>query len=169
LEVCSQVPVSRLLGSQYTIGFPSTLKDSPKIVAKPIFHHELGSKFFVRTLSGTTTLLRHRQTVPVLIKGSYSDRPDISSYSCLVCIAGGVGLTGILSVARRFTGDVEVFWGIQTQGMVLAMKDALCDVHVEITVCSITDLRKILTFIPRAFAIISGPCSMSDDVRVILS
>lgn len=146
------------------------LEESPKHVMKTIVHHELGCTFFVRTLSGTTALLRHRQTVPVLIECSYGHHPDLLSYSRLVCIAGGVGITGVLPVVGQFTGDVQVFWGVRTQGIVSALKDELYDIDVKTTIGSRIDVSKTLTGVLGNFAVIvSGPGSMADDVRAIVS
>ena len=146
------------------------LKDSTNQVTKRVSSHEVGASFFVRTLSGTTALLRHRQTVPVLIEGSYGHHPDLGSYSRLVCITGGVGITGIIPLARTFAGDVQVFWGVRTKGLVSAMKDELRGFEVETTVGSRMDLKQILTSILGNFAVIvSGPGSMADDVRVIVA
>lgn len=88
--------------------------------------------FIVRSLTGVTARLTARSNsgvsplrIPVLPDGSYHSNTTagFSDCSSLVCIAGGVGVTGVLPVLRSFhvPQRAQLFWGVRKQGLVEGM------------------------------------------------
>lgn len=132
--------------------------------------HELELSFLVRTLAGGTSPLRQRKTIPVLVESSYGAHPDLSAYTKVVCIAGGVGISAVLPITRSFSGQVKLFWGVRTRGLVSSLEPELSGVDHEVFIGERMDVNAVLASIPGDFAVVvSGPPSMADDVRLAVS
>ncbi|CAK1363296.1 unnamed protein product [Cercospora beticola] len=149
--------------------------------------YRVGLSFFIRTHTGTTSMLRSRKTLPVLIESSYGQNvfgdhggSDLSSCPNLICIAGGVGITAVLPFLASHIGRSKLFWGVRTGGLVEAMHDTFAEpayagADIQIARGERLDLRAILEKEIKADAgtgtaiVVSGPPSMADDVRVIAS
>ncbi|EFY91684.1 ferric-chelate reductase (Fre2) [Metarhizium acridum CQMa 102] len=164
-----------------------------------------GVVLFVRKHAGMTALLAKRRArekgVPVLVEGSY----DIGStflqdqhptpthdYPNLICIAGGVGITGVLSALDHFNntakpcGTRKLLWGVRTMPLVHAVESMLgydCgrglerrwgNLEVTLSVGQRFNLRHVLEKELRVqrggtTVVVCGPTSMADDVRYIVS
>lgn len=142
--------------------------------------YRLGLTFFIRTHKGTTSLLRNRKTLPVLIESSYGhsllQSTPTASYPNLVCIAGGVGITAILPYLASHIGNKKLYWGVRKGTLVDALQDLLVEpayagVEVDVKKGERLDLAGILEKeIPEdrgvgTMIVVSGPAGMADDVR----
>ncbi|KAF2210465.1 hypothetical protein CERZMDRAFT_60697 [Cercospora zeae-maydis SCOH1-5] len=148
---------------------------------------QVGLSFFIRTHTGTTSMLRCRKTLPVLVESSYGQNvfgdhggKDLSSFPKMVCIAGGVGITAVLPFLAYHVGRSKLFWGVRTGGLVEALHDTLAapayaGTDIQIAKGERLDLRTILEEEIEADGgvgtaiVVSGPPSMADDVRTIVS
>ncbi|ROT41271.1 hypothetical protein SODALDRAFT_357304 [Sodiomyces alkalinus F11] len=83
----------------------------------------------MRTLSGATQLLAAKAaggtiTLPVLVESSYHANPaarKLDRCASLVCVAGGVGITAVLPLARRFGGlRTRLVWGMRSDDLLRA-------------------------------------------------
>lgn len=164
-----------------------------------------GVVVFVRKHAGMTGLLAKRKVqekgIPVLVEGSY----DIGStflqdqhpapthdYPNLLCIAGGVGITGVLPALDHFKntarpcGSQKLYWGVRTMPLVHAVESMLgydCghgserkwgDLDVSLSIGQRFNLRDILERELRSqqggtTVVVCGPTGMADDVRYIVS
>ncbi|UJO24165.1 Ferric/cupric reductase transmembrane component B [Fulvia fulva] len=145
-----------------------------------------GLTFFIRTHPGLTSKLRDRKTLSLLVESSYGQSlvgaHDLSSYPNLICIAGGVGITAVLPFLSSQVGRNKLFWGVRTPSLANALRDTLGEPAFAGTEVSIThgermNLKAILEREIReegrdgdgTAVVVSGPPSMADDVRVIVS
>ena len=142
----------------------------------------------VRPQTGTTTTLLRlaraatggRFKLPVLVESSYHANPltrKLASCSTLVGIAGGVGITAVLPVARGFPGlRSRVFWSARANDVVKGLEPELrqlsSSVHVDIAVGRRLDVHEILKEEllredekGEVAVVVCGPASMADDVR----
>ena len=161
--------------------------DTPRAVAadKKL---KLGLTFFIRTHTGLTQHLRFRSTIPVLIESSYGhsflhdQHADLDKFPNLVCIAGGVGVTAILPILAKHSGNRTFYWGLRNRGLLEAARDildshALAGVQRHVAVGERLDLQSVLTDeVARAekdgerlAVVVSGPPSMADEVRSTVS
>ena len=139
----------------------------------------VGLTFFLRTKAGLTSLLRSHPHLPVLVESAYGPHEDLSQYSLLLCIAGGVGITACLPYLRAHAGSTKLFWGARSQGIVDAMAPSLNGV-VELATFvgkgKRMDIGKVLreelmgdccgsSSSPTVVVLVSGPSSMADEVR----
>ncbi|KAH8898325.1 hypothetical protein GQ53DRAFT_742401 [Thozetella sp. PMI_491] len=165
-----------------------------------------GIAFFVRRRGGlTATLARHAEVtsdgIPVLIESSYGQnamsvlgasttRPSLS-YPNVICIAGGVGITGVLPLLDRplltVPGTTKLFWCVRTQPLVRAVEEMIGDrvfhgekgttkwggAEVTISVGKRLLLKEVLekelaTVETKrgTTVIVCGPAGMLDEVRV---
>ena len=143
-----------------------------------------GIAMFVRKHHGITGLLAQRaqeKGIPVLVEGSYhgcQPRPS-HKYPNLVCIAGGVGITGVLPAldaskgAGRALGTRKLYWGVRTMPLVDAVEDMLGGwdgIEVSLAVGERLDLRTVLREIQDGTTVVvCGPSGMADEVRCIVS
>lgn len=172
---------------------------------QPYSSSDIGVVLFIRKHDGITSLLSKRgigpKGIPVLVEGSYA--PGVTflqdghvspthNFPHLICIAGGVGITGILPSLDSFTavarpiGRKKLYWGVRTMPLVHSVermlgydgKDALerrwGDVDVTLSVGERFDLRSLLEadLCSRpggTTVVVCGPPGMADDVRCIVS
>ncbi|KAL8659665.1 MAG: hypothetical protein Q9202_007018 [Teloschistes flavicans] len=140
-------------------------------------HHapvEIGLTFVLRTKTGLTKQLRGHGALPVLVESAYGPHEDLSEYSLLICIAGGVGVTACLPYLRAHAGSSKLFWGVRSQGIVDAMALLLAGVEKEVFVgrrMNVTEvLQKELHGNGSSIAVlVSGPSGMADEVRCAVS
>jgi hypothetical protein len=144
--------------------------------------------FLCRTQTGITKALAKRASISpgqstkvrVLIEGPYPHSGRVASAlahcSRVVCIAGGVGITGCLPHITSSDKNVMLFWSSRKASLpneVVPLFGHLpSNVHVETTVGERLDLNSILT---RELTmrndggvvgiIVCGPPGMADDVR----
>ena len=144
--------------------FETELPDVPK---------QPGITFYLRTMDGTTKRLRHRTTLPVLIEGSYGKPPCLNKYPTLLCFAGGVGITAILSHLHAHSGKcAKLYWGSRSRTLVNTLGKEISRYEGAVVVGRRMDMPGILQ---REFAalqetervavVVSGPKSMADDLR----
>jgi hypothetical protein len=167
-----------------------------------------GVTLLIRKQRGMTAQLQ-KQTgriggVPVIVEGSYNEevtflqqnhvRPT-HEFPNMVCIAGGVGITGVLPYLSKFDagmagpcGSKKLFWGVRSMPLVYAVEDMLnnCqqgrslaerrwgDVDVSVCVGARLSLKSLLRRHLRqqrggTVVVVCGPASMTDDVRNIVS
>ncbi|KAJ4158032.1 uncharacterized protein LMH87_008579 [Akanthomyces muscarius] len=169
---------------------------------------ESGIAVYIRRQSGLTAILAKKgpcpRGIPVFVEGSYNhrmtflqeDHPEPThDFPNLLCIAGGVGITGVLPALDRFNtagkplGTRKLFWGARTwplvrdvEGMQLsgpvssstATERRWGEVDVTLAVGERLDVRRILTEELRhqkggTVIVVCGPSGMVDDVRCIAS
>ncbi|KAL8977836.1 MAG: hypothetical protein Q9205_006444 [Flavoplaca limonia] len=135
---------------------------------------KVGLTFLVRTKAGVTAQLRSYATLPVLVESAYGPHEDLSSYSLLICIAGGVGITACIPILRAHPGTTKLFWGARSQNIIDTMKPSLAGVEVESYVgkrMSISEVlrRELLECSTTAAVLVSGPSQMADEVRCVIS
>ncbi|KAJ6783149.1 hypothetical protein PWT90_01447 [Aphanocladium album] len=169
---------------------------------------ESGIAVFIRRQAGLTALLAAKGAcpngIPVFVEGSYNqkmtlmqeDHPEPThDFPNLLCIAGGVGVTGVLPALDKFNtagkalGSKKLFWGARTWPLVrevermqlngpasqsTATNRRWGDVDVTLFVGERLDTRKLLTDELRnqkggTVIVVCGPSGMVDDVRCIVS
>ncbi|ATY60203.1 ferric-chelate reductase (Fre2) [Cordyceps militaris] len=169
---------------------------------------ESGIAVFIRLQSGLTALLAKKgpcpKGIPVFVEGPYNhkvtflqeDHPEPThEFPNLLCIAGGVGVTGVLPALDKFNtagkplGTKKLFWGARTWPLVREVERMqLCgpasqststqrrwgEVDVTLAVGERLDIRRILTDELRqqkggTVIVVCGPAGMVDDVRCIVS
>ncbi|KAK4551720.1 hypothetical protein LTR86_010956 [Recurvomyces mirabilis] len=151
--------------------------------------HETGLTFFIRARSGLTALLRHQKQLPVLVESSYGRSVFnthgfgcLASYPNLVCIVGGVGITAVLPLLAEHVGHKKLYWGVRGPNLVNAISqisggESVANVDAEIVEGRRLDLRAILESElslqsnagSGTAVVVSGPRSMADEVRRIVS
>lgn len=169
---------------------------------------EPGATLFIRRQNGLTAGLAAKGAcvtgIPVFVEGSYNrratflqeDSPEPShNFPNLLCIAGGVGITGVLPALDRFQtvgkplGSKKLFWGARTWPLVrevermrlhgqsnqgTATERRWGDVDVRLAVGERFDMRRVLTEELRqqqggTVVVVCGSPAMVDDVRCIVS
>jgi hypothetical protein len=144
----------------------------------------------IRPQSGATATLLQRARdgdglarLPVLVESSYHANPAghrLSHCSTLVCIAGGVGITAVLPLARAFGGvQARVFWSVKRDDAVRALDPELkalrSVVHVETSIGKRLQVTEILREEllregdkGSVGIVVCGPAEMADDVRKVI-
>ncbi|EME84289.1 uncharacterized protein MYCFIDRAFT_133650, partial [Pseudocercospora fijiensis CIRAD86] len=142
--------------------------------------YRTGLTFFIRTRRGVTSKLSFRKEVPVLIESSYGKTiiPDEDLHPCanLVCIAGGVGITGILPYLFSHVGSSKLYWGNRTDALVASIESILQTLAPRTETTIVQGKRlELRTVLEQEVAVdggtlivVSGPASMADDVRSIV-
>ncbi|KAM0345823.1 hypothetical protein ACHAPU_006176 [Fusarium lateritium] len=161
-----------------------------------------GLVVFVRRHSGLTSLLSSQATsagLRVLAEGSYGHHTSLlpspalqptMEYTNIVCIAGGVGITGLLPCldlkpGLMSIGKKKLFWGVRTEPLVDAVRAVIPRIHtaqdgqevwndfdVSISIGKRFDLRAVLGEELRGVeggttVVVCGPPGMADEVRVV--
>lgn len=177
---------SKTVGVESTTSIPSTGKQPGGG----------GVVLFVRRVNGITSRLAsaigNADGIPVLLEASYSshgasflqeghDRPT-TRYPDTLCIAGGVGITGVLPALDRTSGldrplgTTKLYWGVRTQALVdavegVAPESAWAGIEKHVHVGDRMDVRgvldKELSKCPGrgTTVIVCGPPAMADEVR----
>ncbi|KAL9004309.1 MAG: hypothetical protein Q9188_002873 [Gyalolechia gomerana] len=135
---------------------------------------KIGLTFLLRTKAGVTGQLRNHPTLPVLIESAYGPHEDLSEYSLLICIAGGVGITACVPYLRAHPGATKLFWGARSHGIIDAMAPSLVGVEQETFVGKRMNIAEVLhrelsDVAITAVVLVSGPSEMADEVRCVLS
>ncbi|KAL8847159.1 MAG: hypothetical protein Q9221_007789 [Calogaya cf. arnoldii] len=135
---------------------------------------KVGLTFLVRTKAGVTAQLRTHGTLPVLVESAYGPHEDLSNYSLLICIAGGVGITACIPILRAHPGTRKLFWGARSQKVIDAMTPSLTGVDMESYVgqrMNITEVlhRELMECATMVVVLVSGPSEMADEVRCVIS
>ncbi|KAK2616934.1 hypothetical protein QQS21_000022 [Conoideocrella luteorostrata] len=165
-----------------------------------------GITLLVRRQKGLTSLLKEPSGpfagLPVLVEGSYNEgmtflqdnhvRPT-QDFPNMACIAGGVGITGVLPFLDKFDGIIraygtkKLYWVVRSMPLVHAVEDMLgCheesdsterqwgDIDVTLSVGARPNLMLTLQEILKGqrggvVVVVCGPASMADDVRCCVS
>jgi len=102
-------------------GSLSTIRPRATFLIRPM--NGLTNKLLARTLASSGQI-----RIPVLLEASYHSNPaihDLNSCSTLLCIAGGVGITGVLSIAQSFPGvSIKLVWGVRDASLLKAVEDS---------------------------------------------
>ncbi|PPJ52662.1 hypothetical protein CBER1_10893 [Cercospora berteroae] len=135
--------------------------------------YKVRSSFFIKTENGTTALLKGHPALPVLIEDGYSASYSTPFSSTLICIAGGVGITGVMSALQKPHARQKLYWSCRSRQLVLAMEDSLEDVEKEVLIGARLDLGAILDIEAaqgpgELIVLVSGPQSMLRDVGSIV-
>lgn len=162
---------------------------SPRRSAKPISSVKPVATFLVRPQKGSTKTLLDRARenngrlrVKVLVESSYhadpAGRRKLARCSSLVCVAGGVGITAVLPLAKSFAGArARVHWGVRGDDVVRAVAGEVerSGVDVRVSVGERLDLEAILgeeimdgRDAGAVGVVVCGPPGMADDVRVLV-
>lgn len=145
----------------------------------------------VRSLSGATKLLAAKAaggpiSLPVLVESSYDANPSVRKLdrcASLVCVAGGVGITAVLPIARRFSGlRTRLCWGMRTDDLMGAAAPELerlasdrPGVAVETSVGARLPIAEILRAellredeVGDIGIVVCGPPGMADECRRVI-
>ena len=182
---------------------PSTSKSDIRFTPR----QGLGLVVFIRKQGGLTSQLTRKEYspkgIPVLVEGSYAqgvtflqekEATPTTEYPNLLCIAGGVGITGVLPALDRYNqvggalGSRRLLWGARTWPLVREVESMLGHssrdnlatsrkwggIDVSLAVGERLDLRTLLSKDLRAqvggtTVVVCGPAAMVDDVRRIVS
>ncbi|KAF2722250.1 ferric reductase like transmembrane component [Polychaeton citri CBS 116435] len=130
--------------------------------------------FFLRTRAGTTSLLRNRIQLPVLVESDYLHHPDLSQYPNLVCIVGGVGITAVVPLLRSHPGRAKLYWSSRSQALVTSAEAILDGVDYDVVVSRRLDLRAVMEGeagegTGGMAVVVSGPAGMADSVRQLVA
>ncbi|RGP78968.1 ferric-chelate reductase [Fusarium longipes] len=162
-----------------------------------------GLVVFVRRHGGVTSLLasasRLDRGIPVLVEGSYGSHasiirpPTAIEYPNIICIAGGVGITGVLPYIDSrpsltgLRGKRRLLWGVRTEPLVESVRSVISritdtadggevwnDFNVSISVGKRFDITSILEEELRSvnggtIVAVCGPAGMADDVRMAVT
>ena len=134
---------------------------------------KVGLTFLLRTKLGVTAKLGKHTTLPVLVENAYGPHGDLSEYSRLICIAGGVGVTACVPYLRAHAGERKLFWGARSQGVVDAMASTLSGVEQHVFVGKRMDIGEVLTkelsgSVESTVVMICGPSEMGDEARCMV-
>ena len=77
---------------------------------------KVGLCFLLRSQTGMTRQLRQHATISVLVESAYGPHEDLSQYSLLLCVAGGVGITACVPYLRAHPGTRKIVLGRQKPG-----------------------------------------------------
>ncbi|KJZ72220.1 hypothetical protein HIM_08362 [Hirsutella minnesotensis 3608] len=164
-----------------------------------------GVVLFIRKQEGMTSLISEKGTgqkgLPAILESSYvpsvtflqeNHITPTNDYPNLICIAGGVGITGVLPALDSFTtltrpfGRSKLYWGLRAMPLVHAVEEMLGfsgndsldrrwgNTDVKISVGLRLDLKTILYTDLRAatggtVVVVCGSAGMADSVRCIVS
>ncbi|TID27931.1 hypothetical protein E2P81_ATG00687 [Venturia nashicola] len=133
----------------------------------------VGLSFVVRTRGGLTTAMRHRTSLPVLVEAPYGSHPDLSAYSLLIGVAGGVGITAIAPILHSHPGRTKLLWGVRTSGIVEAMREPLAGIDKEIFIGQRINILEALerecAEKEKIIVVVSGPATMADEARMAVN
>ena len=144
----------------------------------------LNLTFIIRTHAGTTSLLRFRPSLPVLVESSYSGsllHPThalLNRHPNLLCIAGGVGVTALLPLLASHRGTRKLAWGVRRESLIGGLRDlvegdAMAGVEVLTKVGGRLDLEALVeeaSAVEGSLAVVvSGPAGMADEVRLAVA
>lgn len=141
----------------------------------------------VRPQTGTTKALLERTraaggklSLSVLIESSYHANPsarELAHCSTLIGIAGGVGITAVLPMARAFGGlRSRVWWGAKHDDIIRAIQPEVRQLGPSVELETVVGSRLPVSDILRdellrddekgnVGIVVCGPASMADDVR----
>ena len=141
----------------------------------------------VRPQTGTTKGLLERTRaaggtiqLPVLIESSYHANPsarELAHCSTFIGIAGGVGITAVLPMARAFGGSrSRVWWGAKHDDIIRAIQPEVAQLSPSIELETVVGSRIPVPDILKdellredekgnVGVVVCGPASMADDVR----
>ena len=137
-------------------------------------HPKVGLTFLLRTKTGLTGQLRKHTTMPVLVESAYGPHEDLSEYSLLICIAGGVGITACIPYLRVHPGATKLFWGARSQGIIDAMAPSLSGVEQKtyvgkrMNICEVLH-QELSGSGTTTVVLVSGPSEMADEARCVIS
>ena len=160
---------------------PSSHKDSPP-------SSRAGATFILRTRQGITKNLAARLAssgsaplrIRVLVEGSYHSGAASQLPRCggILCIAGGVGITGVLPYLRGVSGSCrgKLVWGVRGRGLVEAfgaeVEGLARGVEVQTVVGVRMDVREVVRKEMMGGGergllgvVVCGPAGMADEVR----
>jgi len=148
----------------------------------------LNLTFIIRTHTGTTSLLRARASLPVLVESSYAGsllhptHKTLNQHPRLLCIAGGVGVTALLPLLASHRGQRILAWGVRRESLLGGLRDvlegdAMVGVEVRTSVGERLDVGGLVEEIAAATGaegdslavVISGPAGMADEVRLAVA
>lgn len=135
---------------------------------------KVGLCFLLRSQTGMTRQIRQHATLSVLVESAYGPHEDLSQYSLLLCVAGGVGITACVPYLQAHPGTRKLFWGARSQGVIDAMAPSLVGVEQETYVgrrMSIPEAldRELRDTTITVAVLVSGPRDMADEVRCVVS
>lgn len=139
-------------------------------------------KGLTRTLLTRTKAAEGHLNLPALIESSYHSQNTSALRRCstLLAIAGGVGITAILPLARSFPGpEARLYWGVKHEDIVEGVKSELLSLKrtcaVEVKIGGRFDVAALIR--EEALAreangdlavVVCGPAEMADDVRKVV-
>jgi hypothetical protein len=130
----------------------------------------MGLTFFMRRCSGLTSRLQSCACLPVFVESPYGSHPILHDYPTLVCIAGGVGITAVLTHIRSHPGRTVLYWGLRSEKLAEAMEEELVYVEKEVKIGARFDIRAVVqreinNSEGNLAFFVCGPPSLADDAR----
>ncbi|KAF5980140.1 ferric reductase Fre2p [Fusarium bulbicola] len=129
---------------------------------------------YIKKHKGTTSLLRKHSTLPVLLEGPYRGNitRDVLKCDRVLLIAGGIGITGILSWTRAHV-DVKLAWSLKESSRPLLkdLEPALSEIADKvISVGERLDVKALLEHEveagwKRIGVVVCGPPGLCDSTR----
>jgi NAD(P)H-flavin reductase len=170
----------------------SDIEKAPNLAIRPVIKPntptsipKLGLSFIIRTHSGTTSLLRSRSSLPVLVEAPYTGsllhptHATLNHHPRLLCIAGGVGVTALLPLLAAHRGSRKLAWGVRQASLIEGLRDltesnAMAGVTIETTVGRRMDVRALVEQEAACTdgslaVVVSGPPGMADEVRTAVA
>ena len=138
--------------------------------------------FIIRTHTGTTSLLRTRASLPLLLESPYPGsllhptHAALNAHPRLLCIAGGVGITALLPLLTAHRGARKLAWGVRNASLLAGLRDltdgpGMAGVQVRTSVGARLDVRALVEEEAGRVGegslavVVSGPPGMADEVR----
>ncbi|KAF2674344.1 ferric reductase-like protein transmembrane component 4 [Microthyrium microscopicum] len=136
--------------------------------------HDASLTFLIRTQTGLTRHLHQRTNLPILIEGNYGSDTDVTQYSTLIAIAGGVGITALLPLIRAHSGRTKLYWGARSSALIRDFEVSLEGIDKDIILGQRMDIALVLENELRdekgeVCVVCSGPNSMTDEVRTVVT
>ncbi|KAF4432592.1 ferric reductase Fre2p [Fusarium acutatum] len=156
------------------------LEMSQKIPQVAISHSVAGTdsiSLYIKKHKGTTSLLRKHSNLPVLLEGPYRGNitRDVLKCDRLLLIAGGIGITGILSWTRAHV-NVKLAWSLKetSRSLLQDLEPALSEIADKvISVGERLDVTALLEHEveagwKRIGVVVCGPPGLCDTTRSVV-
>jgi hypothetical protein len=137
-----------------------------------------GVTLYIKRSKGMTGMLKSNQKLTTLLEGPYKDRSHKNLELCdrLVCLAGGVGITGVIESAASHLNS-KLYWSMKENDAPLAQDLESVTSHLgeaEVRVGQRFNVREILELeseggYKRIGVVVCGPEALCDDVRAIVT
>ncbi|KFA46110.1 hypothetical protein S40293_03795 [Stachybotrys chartarum IBT 40293] len=137
-----------------------------------------GVTLYIKKSRGMTSSLRQSRELTTLLEGPYKDRSHEGLMKCdrLVCLAGGVGITGVLEFAATHPNS-KLYWSMKDsdaplaqdlEGVINSMDEARVEVGQRFNVADILDSESEAGY-KTVGVMVCGPEGLCDDTRALVT